>query len=65
MNLCGTGTVVSKPPNNICTYFSCIKNFWKGTGTMEECKDGSYSLSGGLRGACSYHRGELKQVYRG
>ncbi|HKT02954.1 MAG TPA: hypothetical protein VJT31_25765, partial [Rugosimonospora sp.] len=51
-------------PSDVCSYFDCIDNFWNGKGYLEECKDGRYSMSGGRSGACSYHGGELRPVYR-
>ena len=59
---CGSGSVVISPPADICTYFKCIPYFLKGKGFMEECRDGMVSMSGGRRGACSYHGGELMAV---
>jgi hypothetical protein len=56
---------VTNPPQDICSYFNCIPNFWNGVGYMEECHDATYSMSGGRRGACSYHGGELRPVYSG
>ncbi|WP_157695310.1 hypothetical protein [Nakamurella panacisegetis] len=50
------------PPADICTFFDCIANFSNGKGYMEECRDGRVSMSGGRRGACSYHGGELMAV---
>jgi len=65
-NFCGVGTFVTRPPADICTYFkSCIKNFWNGRGYMVECGDGTYSKSGGIEDACSYHGGETRPVYNG
>lgn len=64
-NFCGTGGFVSSPPGDICNYFNCINNFWNGHGYMVECNDGAYSMSGGIRGACSYHGGEDRPVYSG
>ena len=61
-NYCGKGSEVDDPPADICTYFSCIKNFHNGTGYMEECRDQTVSMSGGRRGACSSHGGELAEV---
>jgi hypothetical protein len=60
-NFCGGG-YVNSPPSDICSYFSCIDNFWNGKGYMVECSDGMYSMSGGRRGACSYHGGEQRPV---
>src|SRR6266545_533936 len=64
-NFCGRGGYVTDPPQDICSYFDCIPNFWNGVGYMEECHDATYSMSGGRRGACSYHGGELRPVYSG
>jgi hypothetical protein len=69
-NLCGNGSEVTTPQNDICSYFKCIDNFWneyaKGNGGyMVECNDGTYSMAGGLDGACSYHGGEDRPVYSG
>ena len=59
------GNFISSPPADFCTagYFSCIKSFWKGQGYVDECVDGMYSLSGGIRGACSQHGGESQPLY--
>ena len=64
-NFCGDGSYVTGPPGDICDYFDCIDNFWHGRGYMVECNDGTYSMSGGLRGACSDHGGEDQPVYSG
>ena len=63
-NYCGQGATIDSPPGDICTYFQCIANFSAGKGYMEECADGSVSMSGGRRGACSSHGGELTAVTR-
>jgi len=61
-NFCG-GSVIYAVPGDFCSYFPCIKSFWKSTnGYAEECVDGMYSHSGGRSGACSYHTGELRPV---
>jgi hypothetical protein len=58
------GSLVTSPPQDVCNYFTCIANFWNGRGYMVECKDTEVSMSGGIRGACSYHHGELRPVYK-
>lgn len=65
LNLCGRGSLVYKPPSDVCAYFDCIANFSNGTGYMVQCQDGMYSMSGGLRGACSHHDGVRIAVTRG
>jgi len=50
------------PPANICTYFKCISYFPHGKGYMAQCRDMMVSMSGGRRGACSYHGGVLRAV---
>ena len=61
-NYCGRGSHLQPPAADVCSYFSCIGNFWNGKGYMEECADTMVSMSGGRRGACSYHGGELRPV---
>jgi len=34
-----------------------------GDGYIVQCSDGMYSLSGGERGACSYHSGVQRPLY--
>jgi hypothetical protein len=62
-NFCGGGTI-SAPPATFCDYFSpCIASFWSSAkGYVEECRDGSYSHSGGRQGSCSSHGGDLRPV---
>jgi hypothetical protein len=63
--LVDTGKVIYNPPPNICVYINCIPSFWDHTnGYVDECGDGMYSHSGGIRGACSYHGGEQQPLYQ-
>lgn len=64
-NFCGRGALIYSPAAGVCSYFNCIDNFDNGSGYMVECNDGTYSMSGGHRGACSYHGGEGQPVYSG
>jgi hypothetical protein len=64
-NFCGTGGHVTDPPAGVCNYFSCIENFWNGSGYMVECGDGTYSMSGGYSEACTDHGGVKQTVYSG
>jgi hypothetical protein len=64
-NFCGRGSYIYNPAADVCSDFSCIANFTNGSGYMIECTDGRYSMSGGRRGACSYHGGEARPVYSG
>lgn len=57
------GNLIYNPPADFCSYFACIGNFWNGRGYVNECQDGEYSKSGGIRGDCSYHGGELRPLY--
>jgi hypothetical protein len=61
-NFCA-GTLITTPPADFCTYFSCIANFPNGIGYVVQCVDGDFSKSGGRRGACSYHDGEGQALY--
>jgi hypothetical protein len=61
----GTGRTISAAPADFCRYFSCIPSFWNQTrGIVEQCKDGLYSHSGGVRGSCSGHGGNRQPLYR-
>ena len=64
-NFCGRGSYIYNPAAGVYSYFSCIANFTNGSGYMIECTDGTYSISGGRRSACSHHRGEVRPVYSG
>lgn len=64
-NFCGDGGYIYSPGGSVCTYFDCIGNFSNGHGYMVECSDGTYSMSGGIRGECSDHGGEEQPVYSG
>ncbi len=57
------GNIITNPPQTFCNYFACINNFWNGVGYVNECQDGMYSLSGGIRGDCSHHGGMLRPLY--
>lgn len=63
-NFCSGGKItVANVPGDVCSYFDCIGNFFNGHGYMVECRDATYSMSGGVRGACSDHGGEWREVY--
>ena len=64
-NFCGKGGYITSPQSEVCSYFNCIANFFNGHGYMVECKDATYSMSGGISGACSHHGGEDRPVYSG
>jgi hypothetical protein len=64
-NFCGRGGFITQPAPGTCIYFACIAAFDDGRGHMEQCRDGLYSMSGGIRGACSSHHGEKQPVYAG
>ena len=66
-NFCGRGHAIRPTalPAGVCSYFDCIASFYDGRGYMVECNDDTYSMSGGIQGACSHHRGERREVYSG
>jgi hypothetical protein len=64
-NFCGRGGLVYNPPGAVCSYFDCVSGFWDGTGYLEECRDRSYSLTGGQPGSCAKSGGSRRTVYRG
>jgi hypothetical protein len=61
------GRLIYTPPSNFCSYFNCITSFWgaddPGDGYIVQCQDGTFSQSGGERGACSSHGGVLRPLY--
>ena len=61
------GNLIYTPPSGFCGYFNCIASFYSsddpGDGYIIECQDGTYSQSGGERGACSSHGGEMRALY--
>jgi hypothetical protein len=60
---CG-GNLIRTPPADLCTVFACIPTFWRQVnGYVVECRDMLLSHSGGVRGACSGHGGELRPLY--
>ena len=62
-NFCGDGPLITSPAGDICSYFSCIGYFWSGNGYMVECRDGEFSMSGGIDDVCSYNGGVERNVY--
>jgi hypothetical protein len=46
------------------SYFECVANFWTGKGYVVECRDQTFSKSGGTVGVCSKHGGYLQTLYR-
>jgi hypothetical protein len=60
-----SGSNITSPPDDFCSYFACIDNFWKSTnGYVVQCKDGMFSHSGGRQGVCSYHDGQGRALKR-
>src|SRR5205823_5366206 len=61
------GKLIYYPPSGFCNYFACIASFVEpddpGDGYVVQCGDGSYSQSGGERGACSHHGGFSRTLY--
>lgn len=58
------GYLIYSAPSNFCYYFDCIPSFWQSTnGYVAICDDGTYSHSGGVQGACSYHGGVMQPLY--
>ena len=62
-NFCGKGLPVDNPPNNFCSYFSCVSEFFKGGGYVVECTNGKYSLTGGTPEACAPDGGVMQTLY--
>ena len=58
------GSTIKTPPSTFCHYFHCIANFTHGKGYVVECHDATYSLSGGISGSCSHHKGNWRILYK-
>ena len=54
----GPGSYSHATDAQFCSTHTCIAYFPNGRGTIVQCVDGEWSHSGGIQGACSYHRGE-------
>jgi Protein of unknown function (DUF3761) len=61
------GNLIYNPPSGFCSYFTCIPSFYQsddpGDGYIVQCSDGTYSQSGGERGACSRHGGVTSLIF--
>ncbi|MFN2569160.1 MAG: hypothetical protein ABR564_06105 [Candidatus Dormibacteria bacterium] len=55
-SFCGTN-LVTTPPGDFCTYFSCAVEFADGTGYVVRCPDQTYIQGGGPADACQGHGG--------
>lgn len=58
------GRVIYNYPSEFCGYFSCIDSFGNSAGYVIQCRDGAFSTAGGRSGACSYHGGVRRPLYR-
>ena len=59
-----SGTPLTAPNPAFCQYFRCVTTFWtKTNGYVVQCNNGSFSHSGGVRGACSRDGGEGQALY--
>ncbi|HZM77840.1 MAG TPA: hypothetical protein VFC19_19145 [Candidatus Limnocylindrales bacterium] len=63
-NFCSGGTKIDDPPDDFCSYFDCIDNFWNGRGYVIQCDDNMFSKSGGIQGSCSRHGGNKRPLFR-
>ena len=58
------GKRIYSPPSEFCSYFDCIGAFDNSPGYVVQCRDGTFSTAGGRQGACSYHSGVRRTLYR-
>jgi hypothetical protein len=59
------GKMISNPPANFCDYFDCVSTFWANTnGSVVQCRDGTFTQSGGRQEGCSDHRGYRRTLHR-
>jgi hypothetical protein len=62
-NFCG-GSVINRPPSDICSYLNCVTKFPDGNGFIIECKDSTFSTTGGTKSVCAKHNGYLQTLYQ-
>jgi hypothetical protein len=55
--------LITAPAAEFCKYFACIASFWAGRGHVEQCRDATFSKSGGISGSCSSHGGDSRPLY--
>jgi hypothetical protein len=58
------GKLIYSPPPDFCLYFDCIPSFGNSPGYVVQCRDLMFSTAGGRQGACSYHGGVNRTLYR-
>jgi hypothetical protein len=64
-SLNGGGSLIYRPPADLCFYIDCITTFWSSTnGYVIQCADGEFSHSGGVSGSCSSHGGNGRPLFR-
>jgi hypothetical protein len=60
------GQLLYSPVPGFCAgqYFQCVSDFWeRSNGYVVECRNGLYSHSGGIQGACSRDGGVWRPLY--
>ena len=59
------GKTISNPPAKFCDYFDCVLGFWDSTtGSVVQCRDGTFTQSGGRQEGCADHRGYRRTLQR-
>jgi hypothetical protein len=58
------GKFIYDPPAEFCGYFDCIPAFGNSAGYVVQCVDTTFSTAGGRSGACSWHGGVRRPLYR-
>lgn len=61
-DFCG-GQRIHRPARAVCDWFDCVNGFWSGKGWLVQCRDGTVSLTGGQRDACTDHQGFRRTVW--
>ncbi|GGL89670.1 MULTISPECIES: hypothetical protein [Micromonospora] len=57
------GQQIWTPATEFCDWFSCGQDFQDGRGYLVQCRDGSFSRSGGQPDACDLHRGVRRTLH--
>jgi hypothetical protein len=51
------GYRITSPAAEFCQYFKCVAAFWSGQGYVVQCRDGTFSKTGGTTRSCLGHGG--------
>jgi PASTA domain len=51
------------PPSDFCSWFECVLTFYNGTSFVVQCRDDTFSATGGSKQTCSGHDGHKRTLF--